>query len=191
MFLDKQEQERQRLIKERKKIRDKFLGKDNSYLREPPARPTTFRDQVLRELWEEKHGIENTNSYVTTNMIGGLSEESVGKQPDIAELKKLIVDKRVDLEKLKEQMTRKIDNAKKKYEALKEEERKLKEIEKGCKEVKPGSSAAESKVSEQQEDEMFEDMDEETRERMFEEQRQLRRALEENARRKKAYEQEL
>ena len=39
--------------------------------------------------------------------------------------------------------------------------------------------------------ERFEDMDEDTRERMFEEQRQLRRSLEVDAKRKRAYEAEL
>lgn len=135
MFLEKQEQERQRLIKERNKIREKFLKPDSQFLREPPVRPTTFREQVLRELWEEKNGKQSSNSYVTTNMIGGLSEESVGKLPEVSQLRDLIVAKRKDLVQLNEQMTRKMEAAQKKLEVLKDEERQLKELEKGTKEV--------------------------------------------------------
>jgi hypothetical protein len=69
LFLAKQESERIRLENERYKIIDKFKNKD-SYSGEPPKNPKTFREQVIRELWEEKYGVSGERKeYVTTNML--------------------------------------------------------------------------------------------------------------------------
>lgn len=70
---------------------------------------------------------------------------------------------------------------KERLEKMKEEEAKLKELEANSKDVEPGKEGAET----------FEDMDEDTRNRLIEEQRQARIALEADAKRRAAYEADL
>lgn len=101
MFVEKQQQERERLIEERKKIREKYAAK--TWIPEPSEHPVTFRDQVIRELWEERKGI-STGAKITSNMIGGLDEAQIGVPPNAEELKKLVEKKRAEMVKLKETM---------------------------------------------------------------------------------------
>ena len=73
MFVEQQQKERERLIEERKKIREKYAAK--TWLPEPAEHPVTFRDQVIRELWEERKGVDGSSkTAITSNMIGGLDE---------------------------------------------------------------------------------------------------------------------
>ena len=53
IYVKKQQAEKDRLEKEREKIREKFQDK-SSFAGEPPKNPQTFREQVMRELWDEK-----------------------------------------------------------------------------------------------------------------------------------------
>jgi len=55
LFLQKQESERVRLENERDKIKERFSNRDQ-FIGEPPLEPKTFREQVIKELWEEKYG---------------------------------------------------------------------------------------------------------------------------------------
>lgn len=118
--------------------------------------------------------MKSTQTFVNSNMIGALAEESIGKSPDVQELKKAIINKRKDLEALKVQMMRKIEEEKKKYEAQKAEAKELRELEKGCREVKPG----ESKMVDTEESD---EIDEETKQKLFEEQKQALIKLEADA----------
>lgn len=106
MFVEQQQKERERLLDERKKIREKYAAK--TWLPERAENPVTFRDQVIRELWDERNGVEGgAKTQITSNMIGGLDETQIGKAPDVAELRKLVEAKRAHLIALKETMAKK------------------------------------------------------------------------------------
>ena len=52
LFLEKQEREKVRLEKERNEIIECFNRGKGVMAGEPPKNPQTFREQVMRELWE-------------------------------------------------------------------------------------------------------------------------------------------
>ena len=159
MFVEQQQKERERLIDERKKIREKYAAK--TWLPEPAEHPVTFRDQVIRELWEERKGVDG-GAKITSNMIGGLDETQIGRVPDAAELRKLVEKKRAQLVTLKETMAKKAELAKERMAQLKEEEAKYNALDADSKVVDAARAAMAEK---------YEDMDEETRNRLIEEQR--------------------
>lgn len=96
-FIDKQESERKKLEKERDKLREKY--KDRSFIAEPLSECKTFREQVMRQIWEEQNG-EPAETRLTTNMLDKLVAGMSLKSEDfIANLKPLILTKKAELEK--------------------------------------------------------------------------------------------
>lgn len=116
MFVEMQQKERERLIDERKKIREKYAAK--TWIPEPAEHPVTFRDQVIRELWEERKGITTGQTKITSNMIGGLDEGQIGQAPDAAELQKLVEKKKAEMAKLKDTMDKRVQLAKERLEKM-------------------------------------------------------------------------
>lgn len=156
MFLDKQKSEQERLRTERDKIREKYM--DKKWLPKPTENPQTFRDQVLQEIWDERNGKE-TQNLVTSNMIGGLDSNEIGKAPDAAKLRQLIGDKRKELEKLKVDMVKRVEHLKEQDERRKAAHEKIKEEEAQMFDHDKSSKATPMKDLDA---EMLEDMDEET-----------------------------
>ena len=68
-FLDKQEAEKRRLEKEMAKLREKYKGRN--FIAEPIDKCKTFREQVMRQIWEEQSG-EPAGTRLTTNMLDKL-----------------------------------------------------------------------------------------------------------------------
>ena len=93
LYITKQNSEKTRLEKERNKIRDKYPEKD-SFEGIPSSTPTNFKDQVLRELWEEKYADDQTNKQVWV-----LIPEDIGQPPNPEKIQSLIKKKQADLEK--------------------------------------------------------------------------------------------
>ena len=98
LFITKQTSERTRLEKERNKIRDRYPDKD-SFEGIPPENPNNFKDQVLRELWEEKYADENTKKQ-EWNLIA----TDIGQTPNPEKIQALIKKKQQDLEKVQEKI---------------------------------------------------------------------------------------
>ena len=68
MFLKKQHQERNRLLKYRDSIREKHFKKGD-FTSIPNENPKTFTEQCFRELWEEKFCKTQQKSCLTSNML--------------------------------------------------------------------------------------------------------------------------
>jgi len=127
LFTDKQEIERNRLLREREKIRSKYAEKENL----PgliPDHPKTFTEMCIKEIHEERYGKnkvvapksddEVNLKYITTNM---LDQELIGKAPDPAKIEKLIAAKKEDLKRLEANMIKKEKRAKEDYERMQKE----------------------------------------------------------------------
>ena len=106
IYVKKQQAEKDRLEKEREKIREKFQDK-SSFAGEPPKNPQTFREQVMRELWDEKFAPKGSQKqvHVTTNMLNLGSEN--GHEPDVKVLLDKIAKKKADLEQAATNMSKK------------------------------------------------------------------------------------
>ena len=78
--------------------------------------PQTFRDQVMKEIWDERNGVQNSKPLVTSNMIGGIDSDLIGKEPDHLVLRDLVKKKRAELEILKVTMQKKAQKQKEQYE---------------------------------------------------------------------------
>ena len=65
-FKDKQEAERRRLEKEMEKIKEKLGGK--AIIGTPIDNPKTFREQMIKQVYEEQRGTPVTTQ-LTTNMV--------------------------------------------------------------------------------------------------------------------------
>lgn len=108
LFIDLQKKEIVNLNKERKKVRDKFFEHED--LRELREKPFTFRDWCIRQVWEEKNDKDKyTNSWVCQKIDEALSEENIGRDPDAAELTKLIAESRANLDKLSKTLVKKAE----------------------------------------------------------------------------------
>ena len=84
---------------------------------EPPKNPQTFREQVMRELWEQKHSKgTQSSSFVTSNMLIGGAD--IGVAPDPEFIKKQISQKREDLETLRENFVKKQQRYREQLEKL-------------------------------------------------------------------------
>ena len=70
-FGERQETERRRLEKEKEKLWDKY--KDKNLHVAPNDNPKTFRDQVLRQIWEDRNNFP-VETRLTTNMLDELTQ---------------------------------------------------------------------------------------------------------------------
>lgn len=131
LFTDKQESERSRLENEKYKIYEKYQTRE-AFSGEPSTKPLTFREQVMREIWEEKFAPEEekTNTkYVTTNMLKCLDKNLIGQVPDHVELHKLIIAKKKEMETMNQNLLKKQQRAEETLKKYEEYERTSKETE--------------------------------------------------------------
>lgn len=72
----------------------------------PPEKPLTFREQVMKEIWDTKFSKDKDKpretTFVTTNMLN-LGDE-IGKEPDPEKIKILIAQKKADLKNQTDQL---------------------------------------------------------------------------------------
>ena len=96
-FIDKQQAEKLKLEKEREKLREKY--KDRGFIVEPLDECKTFREQVMRQIWEEQNG-QPAETRLTTNMLDKLViGMSLSADEFIANLRPLINAKKEQLAK--------------------------------------------------------------------------------------------
>lgn len=111
LFKEKQQRERNRLLKQRDQIREKYTKKTD-FTGIPPVNPSTFTEQCIREIYEEKFAKvpnKNASSFLTTNM---LDEALIGLRPDPKEIERLIELKKIDLARIEKNMEKKVQRAK-------------------------------------------------------------------------------
>lgn len=119
LFIEKQETERGRLIREREKIRNKYLEKlenENEFcggILKKVDEPQTFTEMCIKEIQDELSGKVKTGdlneintSYIKSNM---LDPELIGKAPEPEKIESLIAEKKIDLERLLRNMSKKCE----------------------------------------------------------------------------------
>ena len=87
------------MLKQRDQIREKYTQKSD-FTGIPPLNPSTFTEQCIREIYEEKFAKvpnKNASAFLTSNM---LDETLIGVVPDPREVERLIELKKIDLERM-------------------------------------------------------------------------------------------
>ena len=166
LYIEKQEREKTRLEKERAQLYEKFSTIE-SFVGIPPEKPLTFREQVMKEIWDTKFSKDKDKpretTFVTTNMLN-LGDE-IGKEPDAEKIKKLIAEKKKDLKNQQEQMEKRQVRAKEQMDILDshmKDERNI-ESQKDDGKPKPKSKKA-AKKEEKKKDDQMEESDEDVNE---------------------------